>query len=94
MAKKEFDKWTGKPLDPIPHKPKPIPTELPEVGKEKNVKIKFGLSDYIRILWMYFLADADKKLNPMEYKIADNFWTCFVVAASLFTLAILLSYLF
>ena len=93
MSKKEFDKWTGKPLDTIPHKPKPVPDHLDEVEKPGNVKVKFNIKDYIRIIFMYLLSEAEKKLNPAEYVVADKFWTCFIVAGSLFTLVILLKYL-
>jgi len=93
MSKKEFDNITGKPLEQMPYKPKPIPESLKETDKLVSEKVKFNFSDYMRIVFMYLLSEAEEKLNPAEYAIADKFWTCFIVAGSLFTLAILLKYL-
>ena len=90
--KKEFDSLTGKPLDPLPYKPKPIPDHLDEVDATGNVKIRFSLGDYFRFFWVYLLHDAEKKLNPKELAAGSKMMTIITTIMAIGLLAILLSY--
>jgi len=65
MSKKEFDNITGKPLDQMPYKPKPIPESLKETDKLASEKVKFNFSDYMRFLWLYLLKEGEGLL-PQE----------------------------
>ena len=72
----EFKDLHGLPPDTIPHNPKDVPKKLEPVKQRKLPNIVFNMGNYLRILWMYFLADVEKKLSPAEYVKASKTWTC------------------
>ena len=81
MSKKKFDKLTGKPYDQlfdgvgyekdfddrnnngVKDTKETISGVKPKPNSEDG---SFGPDNYFRLIWMYFLHDAEEKLNPVQ----------------------------
>ena len=81
MSKKKFDKLTGKPYDQLfdgvgyekdfgdrnNNGVKDTKETISEVKPKPNSEDgSFDTSNYFRLLWAYFLDNAEEKLNPVE----------------------------
>ena len=83
-----------RPKPPEPHFPPPKkpPKKLKEVETKKNQKIKFSFGDYLRILWMILLGEAEKRLNPIE-KSVKNKLVCYITIGFFIILAVAIVWL-
>ena len=69
-----------KPLDPIPHTSKPIPTHLDEVKNPGNKKAwKYHISDYWNMFWGIFSDHALSKLDSTHVAIITSLKTILLV---------------